>query len=178
MGPQHFERLVRSVSDKMYRFALRMLGDADDAKDTVQEALLRLWRHRERLDGLESPEAWCLTVTRNLCLDRFKSARARRETGPRPGAEPAEAGPTPYHALEQKDQLRELRLMIAALPEKQRMILHLREIEALSYKEIASVLSLSMEDVKVGLFRARRTLKENLSKHMAYGLPRSSGTGL
>lgn len=170
MGSSIFTHLVDAVSDKMYRFAWRMLGDAEDARDVVQDALLKLWHSRERLEEVRNPEAWCMQITRNLCLDRFKAqkirSRAARHLKDQAGWELV----TPYRVVEDKDVMAQLNDFWERLPEKQRMMLHLRDVEGFTYKEIAAVLEVTMQDVKVGLFRARTTLRENLAKQNAYGL--------
>lgn len=171
MGPLIFEQLVNAVSDKMYRFAWRMLGSGEDAKDVVQDALLKLWHQREKLLEVRNPEAWCMQMTKNLCLDRFKANKTRSEAERHLKTRSGEEQHTPYRAMEQKDLSDQLQKLIGNLPEKQQLILHLRDVEGLAYKEIAATLDITMDDVKVGLFRARSAVKENLAKQRAYGLP-------
>lgn len=165
-----FERYVLPAKDKMFRFACRMLGNPDDARDTVQDALLKIWNQKEQLNQINNPEAWCMQVTRNLCLDRFKSQKIRKNAAHDIKASQQDKVRTPYEDMERKDNVEKVRKLIDNLPEKFRMIIHLREVEGYAYKEIAEALEMSMEEVKVGLFRARKLLKENFVKNKAYGL--------
>lgn len=171
MAPRIFEQQVISARDKMFRFAFGMLNNAEDARDVVQDALVKIWNQREKLGAVEHPEAWCMQVVRNLCLDQFK-ARKTRMAAAKVLAYRTEAPlMTPYQEMEKKDLLERVRKIICELPEKPRMILHLRDVEGFTYKEIAEIMELSMEEVKIGLFRARKVIKERLTKHKVYGLP-------
>ncbi|HEX5554797.1 MAG TPA: sigma-70 family RNA polymerase sigma factor [Chitinophagaceae bacterium] len=165
-----YEQQVVSARDKMFRFALRLLKNTEDARDVVQDALVRIWDQREKLEGVENPEAWCMQVTKNLCLDRFKAGKRRSAAAQ--NIQPGESSidPTPYEQVERKDRMERIRKMIDALPDKFRMIIHLRDVEGFSYKEISVIMELSMDEVKVNLFRARKALKDNLTKNKVYGI--------
>jgi RNA polymerase sigma-70 factor (ECF subfamily) len=165
-----FTQLVDTVSDKMYRFACRMLGDGEDAKDVVQDAFVKLWHNREKLSGVTNPEAWCMRVIRNLCLDRFKAEKVRAEAARHLKNRARSEELTPEGVMEQKELIRQLAGLWERLPEKQQMMLHLRDVEGFTYKEIAEILGVTMADVKVGIFRARTTLREYIAKQHAYGL--------
>lgn len=165
-----FERSVLSVKDKMFRFACRMLGNTEDAQDTVQDALVKIWRQKDQLDTINNPEAWCMQITKNLCLDRHKAQKIKMTAVKDIKIIQEDSVKTPYEQAEQKDNIEKVRKIIGELPEKPRMIIHLREVEGYSYKEIATILELSLEEVKIGLFRARKLLKDQFVKNRAYGL--------
>jgi RNA polymerase sigma-70 factor (ECF subfamily) len=165
-----FERYVLAVKDKMFRFACSMLGNTEDARDTVQDALMKIWSQKEQLAGIHNPEAWCMQITKNLCLDRYKALKVRMDAVKHIKALQEETVRTPYDHTERKDKIERVRKIMNELPEKPRMIIHLREVEGYSYKEIADILGQSMEEVKTGLFRARKLLKERIVKNKAYGL--------
>lgn len=168
---QALEQQILFAKDKMYRFALRLLGDAEDARDAVQDALLRLWRQRERLAEIENLEAWSMQIIKNLCLDRLKAQKLRREaSGELRREEEGRRPQTPYEAAVREDHRDRIAALVAELPEKFRMVLHLRDVEGLAYKEIAEVLAMSMDEVRVNLFRARQRLKEKLVKNKVYGV--------
>lgn len=152
----------------MFRFALRLLGDAEDARDAVQDALLRIWEDRERLKEIKNGEAWSMQITKNLCLDRLKARKIRKRDR---GLHKEDVnGETPYQLTERQDRLENVRKMIGALPEKYKMAIHLRDIEGFSYQEMADILNWSMDEVKINLFRARKKLKEQCIKSKSYGL--------
>lgn len=165
-----FERYVLPVKDKMFRFAYRMLGNSEDARDIVQDALLKIWNQKDQLEEIRNPEAWSMQVVKNLCLDRHKMKKIRINSLADINVIPTSDPLTPYQKTEQKDNIQKVRAVIEALPEKFKMIIHLREIEEYSYKEIAEILELSMDEVKINLYRARQLLKDQLIKNKIYGL--------
>lgn len=165
-----FERYVLPSKDKMFRFACSLLGNEEDARDAVQDALMKVWNQKEQLNDIRNPEAWCMQITKNLCLDRHKALKVRMEGAKQIKGLQDGAVRTPYDQMESKDHVEKVRQMMETLPEKAKMILHLREVEGYAYKEIAAVLGLSMDEVKTGLFRARKLLKDSLIKNQVYGL--------
>lgn len=170
MHPLIFEQRIIPQRDKMFRFALRILGNTEDARDLVQDALLKIWSQHAHLSEIQNAEAWCMQVVKNLCLDRLKAVKVRVEATKNIQKENETGYPTPYQETERKDSMEKVRKLISDLPEKFRMIIHLRDMEEFSYKEIAEIMELSMEEVKVNLFRARKMLKDKLIKNHEYGL--------
>ena len=169
MSLEAFQTQVFPVRNKLYRFALKMLQHEEDAKDVVQEVLVRVWNKRGELDQVKSLEAWCMTITRNLSLDKLKSKH--RKSGPFPeGFEVMEERKSPLENLELNDTMRRINEFILKLPEKQKQIIQLRDIEGFSYNEISEILDIDINQVKVNLFRARKAIKENLLNLNAYGL--------
>ncbi len=169
MSLEAFKTRVLPAKDKMYRFALRLLRDEEEAKDVVQEAMIRVWNKRAEMHTYLNMEAWCMRVVRNLSLDRLKSKQFNNNrldetynlhTGDR----------SPEEKTEINDTMENIHHFIAQLPAKQRQIIQLRDIEGFSYKEIGDILSLDANNVKVNLFRARKAVRENLLKINAYGL--------
>lgn len=170
MDFEGFESQVLPVKNKLYRFAFRLLGSSDEAKDVVQEVLIRVWNGREQLATIENVEAWCMRITKNLSLDRLR-AKQRKPTDSLDQAEVVlEVGLTPYESAEMSESMQRINLLIASLPEKQRQVMHLRDIEGYSYNEICEILELDMNQVKVNLFRARNAVREKFVKINAYGL--------
>lgn len=167
MSKEEFLKNVMVHKNKMYRFALSYLKDEADAGDVVQDVLLRLWETRDRLGELRSTEAWCMTLTRNKCLDRLKRAdrKMRVENGDDARGQHFEAAvDSPHHALENKELGGLIETASAGLPEKQRAAFHLRDVQGYSYTEICELLEMDMNQVKVNIFRARKTLREALTK--------------
>ena len=135
----------------------------------MQETLIRVWNKREEWTQFGSVEAYCLTVARNLAIDRSerKDAQAVELT---PDMEEASEASGPYERLVNKERMALIHRLINELPEKQRLIMQLRDVEGKSYKEIAVVLSLTEEQVKVNLFRARQKVKQRFIDIEGYGL--------
>lgn len=165
-----FESRVLPVKNKLFRFAFRMLGSSEEAKDVVQEVFIKVWNGREQIEEIQNMEAWCMRITRNLSLDKLRS-RQRKSTDSMDDAfDVREEGLTPHESTEIKESMVRINQLIAALPEKQRQVIHLRDVEGYSYNEICDIMELDMNQVKVNLFRARNAVREKLVKMNAYGL--------
>lgn len=169
MQEPDFRRDILPLKDKLFRTALRITLDRAEAEDVVQETLLRVWGKREEWTQLESVEAYCLTVARNLAMD-WAGKKDSQTVALTPDMEQATEVESPYNRLVDKEHLALLRRLMDELPEKQRDVLCLRELEAKSYKEIAGALSLTEEQVKVYLFRARQKIKQRFTEIENYGL--------
>lgn len=170
MNLNTFQHKVLPVKDKLYRFALRMVADPEEAKDIVQEVMIRIWKHINELDDLENVEAWCMRVTRNLSIDKIKARKRRFAASLYEVADVSAGGEkTPYADTAWKDTYWRINRLIANLPDKQREVIQLRDVEGYSYKEISDILEIDINQVKVSLFRARKSVKENLIKINAYG---------
>ena len=164
-----FRRDILPLKDKLFRLTLRITFDRAEAEDIVQETLIRVWSKRDEWPQFSSVEAYCLTVARNLAIDRSERMEARNveltpETEQMPDAS------SPHERLVGKERLQLLHRLIARLPEKQRTVLQLRDVEEKSYKEIAEILNISEEQVKVNLFRARQKVKQQFIDIDSYGL--------
>ena len=169
MSLEAFKARVLPTKNKLFRFAFKMLGSEEEAKDIVQEVMIKVWNKRDEMHTYHNMEAWCMRITRNLSLDRLKS-KDYRTIGLAKGFDIKEKAITPEKSAELKDTMANINMFIASLPEKQKLIIQLRDIEGFSYKEIADILSLDINQVKVNLFRARKSVKENLLNINAYGL--------
>lgn len=170
MNQEAFQNRIMPAKNKLYRFALRFLGNEDEAKDIVQEVLIKVWNGREQMNEIHNWEAWCMRITKNLSLDRIRSL-TRRQTQPLEDCfEIREQNLSPHEATEQHESMQRINVMIASLPAKQRQIIHLRDVEGYSYNEICGILEIDINQVKVNLFRARNTVREKLMKVNAYGL--------
>ena len=170
MNLESFQNQVLPAKNKLFRFALRFLGNEEEAKDIVQEVLIRVWKGREQMNEVQNWEAWCMRITKNLSLDRIR-AITRKQTQPiEDGYSVQQQTLSPHESTELRESMKRISQFIASLPEKQRQVIHLRDIEGYSYNEICEILELDMNQVKVNLFRARNTVREKLTKIDAYGL--------
>ena len=139
-----FRNDILPLKNELYRLALRITLNPAEAEDVVQETMIKVWNRRDRWEELDSIEAFCLTICRNISLDKMKKAENQNP------------------AL--------VRQLIDNLPEKQRSCMQLREFEGKSYKEIAQILGITEEQVKVNIFRARQQIKQQFIKTENYGL--------
>ena len=147
------------LKDKLFRLALRITFDRAEAEDVVQDTMIRVWNKREEWTQFGSIEAYCLTVAKNLAIDRSQKKEAQNvELTPEMEEESEISGP--YDQLVNNERMSIIHRLINELPEKQRLIMQLRDIEGESYKEIAKILNLTEEQVKVNLFRARQKVKQ------------------
>jgi RNA polymerase sigma-70 factor (ECF subfamily) len=170
MNFEMFESRVLPVKNKLFRFAFRLLGSSEEAKDVVQDVFIKVWNGRDQMASIDNMEAWCMRITRNLSLDKLR-ARQRKATDPiEKSFDIQQDTYTPYEAAENKESMQRIGQLIASLPEKQRQVMHLRDIEGYSYNEICEILELDMNQVKVNLFRARNSVREKFIKINAYGL--------
>ena len=177
-----FRNDVLPLKNELYRLALRITLNHADAEDVVQETMIKVWNRRDHWDEIESIEAFCLTVCRNMSLDKIKRAENQnksleslREDGRYSGTNEHEAADHSYSSnpeeqAMQRDRILLIRRLIDKLPEKQRSVMQLRDFEGKSYKEIAQILDISEEQVKVNIFRARQTIKQKFIETEKYGL--------
>jgi RNA polymerase sigma-70 factor (ECF subfamily) len=170
MNLEAFENRVLPAKNKLFRFALRFLGNEEEAKDVVQEVFIRVWNGRDQMTEVQNWEAWCMRITRNLSLDRIRSM-TRKQTQPiEETFNVQNEALTPHESTEAHESMQRISQFIAELPEKQRQIIHLRDVEGYSYNEICDIMEIDMNQVKVNLFRARNAVREKLIKINAYGL--------
>lgn len=162
--------MVFPVKNKLYRFAFRLLGDNEEAKDVVQEVMIKVWSGREQLDQVQNMEAWCMRITKNLSLDRLRQQQRRPTDSLEKGMHLTNHSLTPADEAELSEKMKRISQLMAELPDKQRQVMHLRDIEGYSYNEICDILEIDMSQVKVNLFRARNAVREKLLKLDAYGL--------
>lgn len=169
MTPEQFKIEVLPLKDKLYRYALSIVYDTELAKDLVQEVLLKLWQTREKLSDIKNIEAWSVRITRNLAYDKQK-AFSNRGVSLDESHLKISGGSFPDKTTEVNDLMVTVRAITADLPDNQKEIFRLRDIMGYSNVEIAEILSLDPNQVKVYLFRARKKIKDVLTKRMNYGL--------
>lgn len=150
-----FEASIWPLRGKLYRMAYLWLKNRDEAEDAVQEALEKAWSNRDMLQKLDNPTGWLVRVLKNQSLQKIREQKRWAVLGegedlPEVEELPAEAG---------SPALQLVFRFLKELPEKQQEIFQLREVEGLTYEEIGEYLDISMEQVKVNLFRARKSLQ-------------------
>jgi RNA polymerase sigma-70 factor (ECF subfamily) len=161
MSIEVFQERVLPMKDKLFRFALRLLQNVQEAEDVIQDVMAGVWVKREEWGQWKSLEAYCMAATRNQCIDRIRKQQYRRE---KEKTIPTSAAQDPFEKMMSKEMTGRIRQVMAALPENQQLVMHLREVEGFSYNEIAEVLNISLEQVKVNLFRGRHAVKNTILK--------------
>lgn len=162
---------ILPLKNVLYRLALRITMNREDAEDVVQDTMLKVWNRRERWGEIESIEAFSLTVCRNLALDRLKQkSRQFEQLDESDTASAPQATSNPYEQTARQDRVNLVRQLIDSLPEKQRACIQLRDFEGKTYREVAEALGITEEQVKVSIFRARQAIKQRFQKLEEYGL--------
>lgn len=156
---REFRKLVKQQQNRVYTMAVYMLRDRGEAEDVTQETFEKLWH---RWDSLEHKHigSWLLLVCRNACLDRIRRRKEYQDVSETEQADDR----CPAKELEQLELKHWLKTAIAGLKEPYRSLVILHDIQQHSYQEIATILELSMEQVKVYLYRARRELRNRLQE--------------
>jgi len=160
MESTQFNSQILNHSDKLYRLAKSILRNENAAQDAVQELTMKLWEKRSILDEVENIQAFTMRSMRNLCLDTIRQQRDEDEIPV--DFEYVELNP--HQQTEQKDIASKIRTMINLLPELQRTIIRMRDVEELEIAEIAFITSISENAVSVNLSRARQKIRDQILK--------------
>lgn len=166
MTLETFKIQVLPLKNKLFRFAGSFLNQYAEAEDVVQEVFIRLWARRKKLEQYKSIEAFAMVITRNLCLDRLKSKGYRPDELTERNE--MQNHSTPHTQMELKDSLVMVKQIMEMLPEQQKTIVHLRDIEGYDYEEIAELLGISENTIRVNLSRARKKIRETMIKNYNY----------
>ena len=171
MKESEFISFITPLQERLFRVSKRLLVSAQEAQDAVGEITLKLWEKRNSLSSVQNLEAYAMTMTKNFCLDRLKSKQGSHLRLVHVNYE--KATDSLSQDLEQKDSFSIVEKAMETLPETQRLLVQLRDIEGLSYTEIEAVVSMKPTAIRVALSRARKTLKEHLVKNHAYVLTKN-----
>lgn len=167
MKQEEFLATVLPFKDKLFRLAKRILVSNDEADDAVQEVYLKLWKGRERISNYKNPEAFAMTMTKNYCLDRLKSRQAGNLKIVHSNYAHSQ---NLAREVETNDGVALVFKIMETLPEQQKIILQLRDVEQFEFAEIAKMLDSSETAVRVALSRARKTVREKLTQQYNYGI--------
>ena len=148
-----FRNDVLPLKNELYRLALRITLNPAESEDIVQETMIKVWNRRDQWDHIDSIEAYCLTICRNLALDKTKRMEHQNQS----------LNEGEHDAPDNS---------YSSNPEEQAMhhVMQLRDIEGKSYKEIADIMAISEEQVKVNIFRARQAIRQKFLETEKYGL--------
>lgn len=168
MGKKEFENTVFALKDKLFRFACSILYNTADAEDVVQELMIMLWSKRKELKKLKNIDSYAMRSVKNMCLDKIKHYKVRKDKI----SDIKELNPTTYNDLTNENY--EMRSIIKScidnLPEKQKLIMHLRDIEGYSFEEMQEILDIQVVALRVNLSRARKKVQEEILKIVNYGV--------
>lgn len=169
MELEEFKSTILPLRDKLFRIAFCVTRNKEEAEDVVQDVMLKVWNESGGWKEVKSMEAYCCMMARNISLGRLalKGNHTEELDGERITAGGVEL---PHERVEKEESLGMLRKLIARLPEAQRIVVQLRDVEGMSYQEVARTLEVSEEWVKVNLFRARKEIKGLFLKIENYGL--------
>ncbi|HLT49356.1 RNA polymerase sigma factor [Aequorivita nionensis] len=167
MDKTEFTALIIPFKDRLYRLAKRILVSKDEAEDAVQEVFLKLWNGKESIENYKNPEAFAITMTKNYCLDRLKSKQASNLKIVHSNYQTSE---NIEKNIEANDGVELVFKIMETLPEQQKIILQLRDVEAFEFSEIAKMLDSNETAVRVALSRARKTVRDEMIKQYNYGI--------
>ncbi|GFD92889.1 DNA-directed RNA polymerase sigma-70 factor [Alteromonas sp. KUL156] len=168
MNQSDFLKVVLPFKDKVFRLAKRLLVSTEEAEDATQELYFKLWRNKEKLSNYKNVEAFAMTMTKNYCYDRLKSKQASNLTLVHSNYKEKD---TPLEKrVEHKDSVNRVHELIEKLPEQQKIIIQLRDIEQYDFDEICKMVDMKPTAVRVALSRARKAIRQELIKQHNYGV--------
>ncbi|SNT36274.1 RNA polymerase sigma-70 factor, ECF subfamily [Ekhidna lutea] len=167
MSHNLYHKEILPASDGMYRYALSIVREPETAKDIVQDCLTKIWSIRKDLDKVEKVNAWAFRIVRNRCIEILR--RNRYADLDEKVVNMRHSDPVEEQAIT-NDFMSLMRKVLKELPVKQQEVFHLREVEDMSYQDIAETCGLTESDVKVNIHRARKKVKEAMQKIDAYGI--------
>jgi len=161
-----WEQIVKLHWRKVFNVAYQFVGSHEQAEDLAQEIFLKIFRSLDTFDRRANFQTWLISVSRNLCIDHYRSVRKERQTidrdVPAEDLAPVSASVSPLAALENRDLAALLRQALGLLPQSLRMAVLLRDIQELSYLEIAERLRLPEGTVKSRINRGRKELARQI----------------
>ena len=155
-----FTRDILPLKNILFRVALRITLSREEAEDIVQDVLLKLWERRNELEKIDNLEAFAIKAARNLALDRISLMQSKTIPLDVDLYDHADTQPLQTESMIRSEQTEKIHNAINQLPEKQRIVVQLRDIEGKTYKEIAQILDITEADVKVNIYRGREFLKK------------------
>ena len=168
MNQTEFLHIVLPFKDKVFRLAKRLLVSREEAEDATQEVLLKLWNNKGKIGSYKNVEAFSMTMTKNFCLDKLKSKQAQNLKIVHSNYQ--DHSVALQKQLETNDSLDYVAKLIEELPEQQKLVIQLRDIEQYEFHEIEEMLGVKAATIRVALSRARKTIREQLLKAHDYGI--------
>jgi RNA polymerase sigma-70 factor (ECF subfamily) len=160
MNKTIFNNTIIPLTDSLYRMAKSILQDSDEARDVVQDQMLKLWEMHTKLSSVDNLRAYVFRSVRNRCLDIL---RLRKDEGELDEMR-LDKSLNPYEQTEMNDAIHRIHQLIELLPEMQRTIIRMRDVEEMEINEIAQIMEISENSVSTNLSRARKKIRETMLK--------------
>ncbi|GGP05775.1 DNA-directed RNA polymerase sigma-70 factor [Cloacibacterium rupense] len=161
MNQETFKNTVFVLKDEMYRFAKRFLVSSDEAQDLVQDLMMKFWQKKDELAGL-NVKSYALKCVKNECLNKLKHETVKQNFAD------FHIHRSELYKIEVNNLKEKIIHFINELPEKQKMVIHLKDVEEYEVSEISEVLQMEENAVRVNLMRARQKVKEQITQLMNY----------
>lgn len=168
MNQSEFVSLITPFKNKLFRLAKRILVSTEEAEDATQEVLFKLWNNKENLESYKSIEAFSMTMIKNYCLDQLKAKRSGNLKLVHDNYIDRE--PSLERQLEAKDAMDWVEIAINELPEQQKLIIQMRDIEEYEFEEIAKIMDMNETAIRVSLSRARKQIRAFMLKTNEHGI--------
>lgn len=162
MTQEIFKTTVFILKNDMYRFAKRFVMSSDEAEDVVQDLMIKFWQKKDELGQFGNLKSYALKAVRNECLNRLKHHEVRR------GFADLQLHRSELYSMDVNNLKEQIIGYINQLPEKQKMVIHLKDVEEYEVSEISEILDMEENAVRVNLMRARQKVKEQISQLMSY----------
>lgn len=166
-----FLKLINPVKDKIFRLALRLLTSREAAEDATQEVLLKLWSRKDKLKHYANIEAFAMTVTKNHCFDELKAKKNSHLKIVHQNYESKAI--SLQKEVEVRDEMSLIEKILQDLPAQQQLIFQLRDVEQYEFEEISEITGMNTTAIRVALSRARKKIRESLTKKHNYGIARA-----
>lgn len=162
MTQETFKNTVFILKNEMYRFAKRFVMSSDEAEDVVQDLMIKFWQKKEELETFGNLKSYALRAVKNECLNRLKHHNVKQ------GFADLQLHRSELYSMEVNNLKEHIIGFINQLPEKQKMVIHLKDVEEYDVSEISGMLEMEENAVRVNLMRARQKVKEQISQLMSY----------
>ena len=163
-----FRYLYESTYQSKFYLAVKYMNRQEAAEDVLQEAYLKLWSKREELTVISNPEAFAVTMVKNMCFDLLRSGQYLSDRQNLPLTEEVQRAGLSSDGWETKEDARVVKALIARLPLQQRLVITLRDVKGCSYEEVERLTGLNSVNVRVLLSRARKKIREEFTKWNNY----------
>lgn len=167
MDAADFKRQFLPCHRKLFGVAFQLMGNTQDAEDMVQEAYLKLWNKRDQLANVLNAEAYCVTLIKNLCYDALRSTQLDEDDRV-PEELNLSAEENIAREMEQRDEVNQVQMLIGRLPQQQRKVIVLRDMNGCSFEEIEQTTGLNAINIRVLLSRARKKIREQFNAIVNY----------
>ncbi|TDX84179.1 RNA polymerase sigma factor [Epilithonimonas xixisoli] len=172
MTQENFKETVYILKDEMYRFAKKFLMSADEAEDVVMDLMMKFWQKKDELSIIENVKSFAMRSVKNECLNRLKHHEVKL------GFASQTRHRSELYQIETNNMKEQILGFISQLPEKQKMVIHLKDVEEYEISEIGEMLDMEDNAVRINLMRARQKVKESINKLYAYENRQIQGLGI